>query len=190
MKETAELISAVASLLWPLFAFTSLFLFKKQISDLVGRIKRVKLLGQEIELSESLNKLEESAMAVAKEVAALPVPASENVPTESTDDGQIKLILQEAARSPKAALILLASYIERETRQLLASIGHLKGQRYLPLSIAIDILSRQFGGLPGHVPSSLKFFLDARNRLVHGGEADSEEILRAIDSGITILKAL
>jgi hypothetical protein len=50
VKDAAELISAVASLLWPLFAFTSLFVFKKQIGDLVGRIKRGKLLGQEIEL--------------------------------------------------------------------------------------------------------------------------------------------
>jgi hypothetical protein len=190
VKEAAELISAVASLLWPLFAFTGLFVFKKQIGDLVGRIKRGKLLGQEIELSESLNKLEESAAAVAKEVAALPAPASVEIPSESTADDQIKLILQEAARSPKAALILLASNVEREARQLLASVGYLKGQRYVPLPQAIDVLSKQFGGLPGHIPSSLRFFWDARNRLVHGGEADSEETLRAIDSGVTILKAL
>ena len=191
MKETAELISAIASLLWPMFAFTALFVFKKQIGDLVGRIKRGKLLGQEIELSESLNRLEESAVAVAKEVAALPAPpANLEVERESTDDDQIKIVLQEAARSPKAALILLASDIEKEARQLLASVGHLKGQRYVPLSQAIDVLSKQFGGLPGHIPTSLKFFWDARNRLVHGGEADSEEILRAIDSGVTILKAL
>lgn len=190
MKDAAELISAVASLLWPLFAFTSLFVFKKQIGDLVGRIKRGKLLGQEIELSESLNKLEESAVAVANEVAALPAPASVEVLAESPDDDQIKQILQEAVRSPRAALILLASDIEREARQLLASVGHLKGQRYVPLTQAIDVLSKQFGGLPGHIPSSLKFFWDARNRLVHGGEADSDEILRAIDSGVTILKAL
>lgn len=190
MKEAAELISAIASLLWPLFAFTTLFVFKKQIGELVGRIKRGKLLGQEIELSESLNKLEESAAAVAKEVAALPVPANLEVARDSIDDNQITIILQEAARSPKAALILLASDIEREARQLLASVGRLEGQRYIPLSQAIDVLSKQFGGLPGHIPSSLKFFWDARNRLVHGGEADAEEVLRAIDSGVTILKAL
>jgi hypothetical protein len=192
MTETAGLISSIASLLWPLFAFTVLGMFKKEIGDLVGRIKRGKLLGQEIELSESLNRLEESAVAVAKEVAALPVPQSNSMEAEqkSLDEDQIKNVLQEAVRSPRAALILLASDIEKETRQLLASVGHLKGQQYVPLPHAIDVLSKQFGGLPGHIPTSLKFFWDARNRLVHGKEADSEEILRAIDSGITILKAL
>lgn len=191
MKEFAELIAAVASLLWPLFAFTALFVFKKRIGEFIGRLRRGKVLGQEIELSESLEKLEMSAVAIAKEVAALPAPAAAPLDSEkSTDQDEIKEILHEAARSPKTALILLASAIERESRQLLACLGHLRGQRYVPLSQAMEVLGTQYGGLPGHIPSSLKFFWDARNRLIHGGQADAEEILRAIDSGITILKAL
>lgn len=190
MKEYAELISAIAALLWPLFAFTALFVFKAQIANLIGRLRRGKLLGQEIELSESLAKLEQSAVAVAKEVAALPTPDEPMQREEPKGDDQIKAVLHEAARSPKTALILLATEIEREARQLLASVGHLKGQRYMPLSQAMEVLGKQFGGLPSHVPSSLKFFWDARNRIIHGGQADPAEILRAIDSGITILKAL
>ncbi|MBM4125426.1 MAG: hypothetical protein FJ246_10845, partial [Nitrospira sp.] len=161
MKEYADLISAIAALLWPVFAFTALFVFKAQIANLIGRLRRGKLLGQEIELSESLVKLEKSAVAVAKEVAALPTPSQPVPPEEPKDDDQIKVILHEAARSPKTALILLASEIEREARQLLASVGHLKGQRYVPLSQAMDVLGKQFCGLPAHIPSSLKFFWDA-----------------------------
>lgn len=190
MKEYADLIAAIAALLWPLFAFTALFIFKAQIRNLIGRLRRGKLLGQEIELTESLEKLEKSAVAVAKEVAALPVP---DEPAQSEDlrrEDQVKTVLQEAAKSPKTALILLATEIEREARQLLASVGHLKGQRYIPLSQAMEILGQQFGGLPSHVPSSLKFFWDARNQIIHGKQAESEEILRAIDSGVTILRAL
>jgi hypothetical protein len=190
VKEYADLISAIAALLWPIFAFTALFVFRAQLANLIGRLRRGKLLGQEIELSESLEKLEKSAVAVAKEVAALPAPSQPAALEEPKDDDQIKTILHEAARSPKTALILLASEIEREARQLLASVGHLKGQRYVPLSQAMDVLGKQFGGLPAHIPSSLKFFWDARNRIIHGGQAEPEEILRAIDSGITILKAL
>lgn len=51
-------------------------------------------------------------------------------------------------------------------------------------------LDKYFGGLPVHIPSSLKFFWEARNKLIHGGDASQEDILRAIDSGIMILKAL
>src|SRR5947208_3145651 len=190
MKEYSELIAAIASLLWPLFAFTALFLFKKRIGELFGRLRRGKLLGQEIELGESLEKLELSAVAVAKEVAALPNVPNPPESEKLTDNDEIKEILHEAARSPKTALILLASAIEREARQLLASVGHLRGQHYVPLSQAMEVLGKQFGGLPGHIPNSLKFFWEARNRLIHGGQADPEETLRAIDSGITILKAL
>lgn len=188
MKEYADLINAAATLLWPIFAFVALFSFKKQIAGLLERLRKGKVFGQEIELSDSLSKLDESAVAVAKEVAAIPsvVPSIEKL--EATDE--VREILREAVQSPKAALLLLASDLEREARQLLASVGHLNGQRYVPLSQAIAVLGKQFGGLPGHIPSSLKFFWEARNKLIHGGDASHEDILRAIDSGITILKAL
>lgn len=190
MKDYADLISAIASLLWPAFAFTALFVFKAQIANLIGRLRRGKLLGQEIELAESLENLEKSAVAVAQEVAALPAPEQTSTREVSNTDDPVKAVLHEAAKSPKTALILLATEIEREARQLLASVGQLKGQRYMPLSQAMDVLGKQYGGLPSHVPSSLKLFWDVRNRIIHGGQAESEEILRAIDSGVTILKAL
>ncbi|HRH16974.1 MAG TPA: hypothetical protein PLS22_05925 [Aquabacterium sp.] len=189
MNDIAALISAIASLLWPLFAFAVLALYRKQLGDLIARFRKGKLLGQEFELDESLNKLEQSATAVAEEVAALPASVTNDGPIDPTDDPS-GAILREASRSPKAALLLLASELERQARQLLASVGHLKGQKFVPLSQALEVLQKQFGGLPGHIPSSLKLFWEVRNRLVHGGQADDEEILRAIDSGITILKAL
>jgi len=158
MKEYAELISAIAAVLWPILAFTVLLTFKNQIRELIGRLRRGKLLGQEIELSASLEKLEQSAVAVAREVALLPAPGEPIAPEETKDTDHIRTILHEAARSPKVALILLASEIEREARQLLASVGHLKGQRYVPLAQAMEVLSRQFGGLPGHISNSLQFF--------------------------------
>lgn len=191
MKDVSALISSVATLLWPMFAFVSLFIYRKQIGDLLARLRKGKLLGQEIELGESLDRLEKSASAVAEEVAALPHPSEdERNRSISNIEGAIDSILREAAQSPKAALILLASDLEREARQLLASIGLLEGRGYLPLSKAIDALHRHYGALPGHIPSSLKLFWEVRNRLVHGRQADDEEVLRAIDSGITILKAL
>lgn len=188
MKEYAELVGAIAALLWPVFAFVVLFMFRKQIIGLLERLKKGKIFGQEIELSESLQNLHMSADAVAAEVPASSVIEVPQEQLEANDE--VKEILREAARAPKAALILLASDLEREARQLLASMGHLEGRQYVPLSKAIEVLDKKFGGLPGHIPSSLKFFWEARNKLIHGGNASSEDILRAIDSGITILKAL
>jgi hypothetical protein len=54
---------------------------------------------------------------------------------------------------------------------------------------AVAQLQKQ-GGLPEHVIGSVKLFQEIRNRIIHGGTATDEEILRAIDSGVMLLKAI
>lgn len=190
MKDYVELIQSVATLLWPLFAFTVLFTFKTQIASLLERLRKGKVFGQEIELNDSLNRLNESAVAVAEEIASLPQTSIKSFPNLEENNSDIKQILHETARSPRAALLMLASDLEYEVRQLLASVGKLNNSRYVPLSQSIKMLGKHFGGLPEDISSSLNLFLDARNKLIHGNEAMPEDILRAIDSGVTILKAL
>jgi hypothetical protein len=189
MTQIADLIRAVAALLWPLFAFYALYRFGPEIKNLVARLKKGKLLGQEIELGESLDRLDRTASAVASEVAAVPqlAPAP---PPEASDEGEVvQRVFAAAAQSPKAALLLLAAEIEKQVRQLLASMGLLKGRKNLPLQGAFVELD-EWGGLPKHIAASVKLFWDVRNRLVHGHSAGDGDILRAIDSGITILRAL
>lgn len=191
MGDIATLLEAIAALVaalfWPALAFTVLFLFKKEIRELLGRIRRGVLMGQEIELDE----LDQSAAAAELEVAALPRSEEfdEQAPHTPEDEDAIRRVLNEAGRSPKAALLLLRSEMEREANELLGAYGLLRGRSYVPLREAIQMLQQQ-GALPGHVPSSLNMFLDVVNRLVHGGEAKDDDVLRAIDSGITILRAI
>lgn len=191
MTEFATLLQALAAILWPLFAFTALFVFRSQIADIARRLKKGKLLGQEIELDESLNRLDKSATSIEKTIAELPPQTTEllNQQEQAREERVIDEILFEAARSPKVALIRLASELEKLTRQLLASTGHLNGRKHIPVAHAIVELHETFG-LPRHVPSSIKLFWETRNRLIHGGEGTDEDILRAVDSGLTILKAL
>lgn len=189
MTQIADLIRAIAALLWPLFAFYALYRFGPEIKSLAARLKKGKLLGQEIELSESLDRLDRTASAVASEVAAVPQP-SPVPPPEGPDEGEVvQRVLAAATQSPKAALLLLASEIEKQVRQLLASTGLLKGRKNVPLHRAFAELD-EWGGLPKHIAASLKLFWDVRNLLVHGHTAGDHDILRAIDSGVTILRAL
>lgn len=44
--------------------------------------------------------------------------------------------------------------------------------------------------MPRHLAESVRSFWDIRNRLVHGYAASQDDILRAIDSGLTILQAI
>lgn len=193
MANVAQLISAIAQLLWPLVAFAAILMFRPQLTDLLQRLRKGKLFGQEIELGDSLAKLEESANAAQSEVARLP-PSSEqgtadNGSREQTDAASaIDRVITTAAQSPTAALVLLAAELEREVRQLLASLGLLRGRRSVPIRQAIAELDEY--GLPRHVPSSLRLFWEVRHRLVHGHSASDSDTLSAIDSGIAIMRAL
>lgn len=191
MQEFATLLQALAALLWPTFAFTALFMFRKQLADLLARLKKGKLLGQEIELNESLEKLQQAAQGAQVEVAALPQPSQlQKTEAEVIQDQSIaQRIISEAATSPKAALISLAAELELLAREVLATTGHLRGRRFVPIQQAISEIHQTYG-LAAHVPSSLHHFWDVRNRIIHKGEGTDEDILRAIDSGLAILRAL
>ena len=191
MTEIAALLQAIAALLWPAFAFTALFVFRSQIADIARRLKKGNLLGQEIELNESLDQLQHAAVVVEREVAALPsaaLPPPADAPGPPQESVQ-RRIAAEAGRSPQAALVFLGSEIEVLARRILASVGRLNERPLVPLSRAMAELDKQFG-LPDHVRGALEVFRVVRNRLLHEGKGTEEDILRAVDSGLTILSAL
>jgi hypothetical protein len=195
MDEIAKLISAVAQLLWPLLGFYFLWQFKQQISDILKRLSRAtKLMAPGIDIE--LDKLEEGAEKAAKEVVS-PEIKGPTQPAIGVEPGNGKVaveepvedrILRDAAQSPKAALLLLGSEIQKRTRRLLAATNWQQNIKPEPLSEAIEKLRAQ-GSLPQHVTGSLKLFSDVRNKLIHG-QANDDEIFRAIDSGLTLLRAI
>jgi hypothetical protein len=192
MKDFADLIRAIATLLWPLLAFVVVWMFKEQVREILGRLRRGKLLGQEIELEEKLRRLDESAQTAASEPPTpISVPETHNevIARESELADVARHILDEASRSPKVALILLASELEREVYQLLASKGLLHESRRTSLPRAIEVLEQR-GALPRHLAESVRNFWEVRNRLVHGQDATQDDIIRAIDSGLTILRTI
>jgi Domain of unknown function (DUF4145) len=127
-----------------------------------------------------------------------PLPPADDghAPGEETSDEE-RALLEEATRSPKAGLILLGGEIERETRNLAASLkvsGHDKRERRGPMATSlmrnISILT-DMGVLPKGIFNSLDQFRAVRNEIVHGGRPVSDDdIFRAIDSGLSILRVL
>jgi hypothetical protein len=192
MKDWAELIRSVAFLLWPILAFVVLFLFTHQIRDILGRLRRGKVLGQEIELEQSLRELDASAQAAASETPQfVQLPATAEIAdaqNRGTDDLAGRVI-EEASRNPKVALILLASELEREVRQLLASMGLLGTAGPASLLQYMRTLEER-EALPKHLAGSVRNFWQLRNKLVHGHQTSPDDIVRAIDSGLTILRTI
>ena len=192
MQTFADLLKAIAALLWPVFAFVALFAFRADIRAVLPRLKRGKLLGQEIELQESLVALESSAQQAVAAVATVPqLPsASAAVQVEvAREQSATDRIVAEAARSPKVALIMLAIELESSLRKLLASLGEQLPDKPLSFRQGLRVLAGR-GGLPSFVAASAIQFYDVRSRLLHGHRASDDEVLSAIDSGITILRVL
>jgi hypothetical protein len=190
MKEVTDLIDVVVKLLWPILSFAAVLIFRPQIVEMIGRLRKRKFFGQEIELCDSLNRLSESTAKVEEKAASEPQAIAIGTSEAIGVDDQIWIIMDEASKSAKTGLIMLASQIEREMRQLLASIGLLGGRKNVGFSQALDELNAQYGGLPGFIPAAYKNFIEARNLIVHGGAAKDEDILGAINSGMTIVKAI
>src|SRR5438067_9078998 len=99
LKDIAAVIQACATLLWPIFAFVALLVFRPQLQQLLGRLRKGKFLGQEVELDQSLDTLNQSAIAAAKDVAKLPQPSviEKDAREEAdTDTNIVRTILDEA----------------------------------------------------------------------------------------------
>ena len=63
LKDVAALVQAIASLLWPILVLLTFLMFRTELSgvlDQLKRMKRGKPFGQEIELSEVMDKDESS----------------------------------------------------------------------------------------------------------------------------------
>src|SRR5262249_38679884 len=139
-------------------------------------------------------------------VRQLPVPvieqqldAQQRGPVSPTDRSRESVVydigqqtLQHAKDDPRIALMYLASQMEWYVRKL--AYIHVRGlyANQPPTNLVgwIEDLDGSGKILPPRVRDALKYFSDIRNRIVHHHDATPDEIIRAIDSGLTILKAL
>jgi hypothetical protein len=194
-----ELLKALACLAWPVGFILLIYLFKGDVRALIrGRkLKRTTILGQVIELEEEINQLEKATKALPEtappspsldEPPGAPIPGVAS-PLPSTAPQDIaRQVLAEAGSSPKAALMLLASEIETELRRLLESYGAPIGSK-TTFRDSTRFLQEQ-GELPREFLNAMIKFRDVRNRIIHGYEADPDDVLRAIDLGLGILRAI
>ncbi len=190
MQYVAPILQAIASLAWIAFAFVALFAFKSEIARGLGQLKRGRFFGQEFELGEELQRLETSGAAAAKEVEAVP-PEQRRITTTDQEDrleATTKAILEQASSAPKIALMTLGIELETQARQALATRGLLRGRQAVSLSQALNELHQY--GFPPNLTASLRTFDDLRNKIIHGADATEADALRALDMGMTVLRAL
>lgn len=190
MDQIAPVLQAVAALGWVCFAFVALLLFKSELTQALGRLSEGELFGQKFKLGNDLERLEISVAATEREAQETPSGQHQSPVTEEGEevDVLVATILRQAAKSPKVALILLAAELEKAARHALARRGLLGGRSFVPTIQALSELQQY--GFPPNMSGSLRLFNEIRNKIVHGVSATDDDALRALDSGITILRAV
>ena len=195
-KELADLISAIASLAWPIVIFAIVIWFSPEIRAILSRIRKGKFLGQEIELDELQAKTEAAEANLSTIISGTgSASGSGSTTAEGASIGgtgdfeEIEEVLREASRSPRLGLMLLSAKIERAARELAARSGLDISRRPVALNTMIRALV-QAEQLPFEAAEALNLFNQVRNRIVHGHDADDDEVARAIDSGTRLLKLL
>jgi hypothetical protein len=199
-KDLADLISAFASLMWPVVTIAIVNWFRPEIRDVLSRLKKGKFLGNEIELVELQAKTvaaeakvelrAESELRADAEVKPWTGPGEpSDIVTPNMAQDAVEEVLREASRSPRLGLMLLSAKIERAAREWAADAGLAAPDRPRALSVIVRqlVAAEQ---LPDEAADALYLFTRVRNRIVHGDDADDDEIARAIDSGTRLLRLL
>jgi hypothetical protein len=160
------------------------FRTSKQISD------SEQLASLQSGINKSLSLLQDLTDVATAESLDHPRQSTEESSSSSPpDEAPINRVISEISRSPKAALLILGSELERELRQLLWSSGWIQGVGKTTITRSVEHLV-ELGVVPNNLGSSVKAFLDVRNRLLHGYGVTDDEVLRAVDIGLTIFRAV
>ena len=109
-KDLADLISAIASLTWPIVAVVVVSWFRPEVRAILLRIKKGKFFGTEFELDE-LQAKAELAEAKAEAASGSMIQASAGFHgsgTMAADVAQdaVEEVLREASRYPRLGLML------------------------------------------------------------------------------------
>jgi hypothetical protein len=143
-------------------------------------IKRVRIAGIEIELRDEIRRAFKEFQSAQHD----PVDAH----ISSSADRTSADVLEVAARSPKAALLLLSSLFEREVRDRLRAEGVPSADRPVGLGQLLENGART-GVFPRSFASAARDFIAVRNRIAHGEATDVSDgtVLSVIDLGLSLL---
>ncbi|NKJ33351.1 hypothetical protein [Rhizobium sp. SG570] len=184
MEKFTSLLNALAGLAWPAIVFYAFYTLRDDLKKLIGRLRKGKILGQEIELDEQLLQIETTIESM-KIVA--PAPPNEPAPSQAQGQSERERILAEANVSSLAAFLRVSSILESTVNQFLARSGWHRGKRHLSLKEGFAHLPSEWLGTGIRI--SVEQFTLLRNRIVHENQTvTDEEIRRAIDIGLELLE--
>lgn len=184
-----EFIIALASLLWPIVTLIVVLVFRSDLAALLKRVRKGKILGQEMELDSNVIAFQNSVKEAQEEIPESDI-ANEKFKKESDEtDESIKEVLDAASSNPELGIIKLSSVLEREIRALAGSLGQTPQRRMTATHLFHALVEK--GYFPQHTTRSLQIFWDLRNKIVHGHEKEDERnVIKVLDAGLALLKTI
>ncbi len=159
------------------------------LRSLMPYVKKIKIGDAELELREDISVLEREVEratdAVAEQSGTTALKGSDN---KAASD--VEKVIEEAAKSPRAALLLLSAKIEEKLRRVLrdADID------YQPVSSSTRLveLGVKHQIFPLEILSAIRDFASVRNRVAHGAAFDIDDsyILSIISLGTQLLNVI
>lgn len=188
-----DLINALARPSVPLVVIIFIYKFRNELSDILKRLKKGKILGQEIEVSERIDELSENAAEEYIELPPSVITEEQTIKEEErikvTEESRV--ILEEAEKNPKKALDSVVNRVEMELKDLIATHGLIryfeKGFHFLKASALLQnrgVVSRTIG-------TSLRNFYKLKKDITEKQtQSSGEDILRLTDLGIILSNSI
>lgn len=179
MSETiiSEIIKAIPQLSWPFVVLVIAFFFKKDIKNLIARIISGKILGNEFQFKDEVEKLAEK-VNIKKDII--------DVEKEQIES----LIPKKYTNNKLADLVTLSSLIEKELRKLLYRTGWFSNIKTKNTKEIINSLV-SMGAFPENQISNVDVFMTLRNKIIHGeNNIDNQDIQTVIDIGYMLLSQI
>jgi hypothetical protein len=101
----------------------------------------------------------------------------------------IARVHEELQKSTKGALLVVGAQIESELRKLLWATGWISGVGHPSIGKSVAHLV-ELGVVAPNLASSVKAFLAIRNPLLHGRGVPDSDVAKAVDIGLSILRAV
>lgn len=176
--------------MWPIVVFAIVLVFRADISSLLKRIRKGKVLGQEVELDPEVKEFKKTVEEAGEEIPVLPKDEEESEQAVLEFDRDTKEVLDAASVNPELGIMKLSSLLEREIRALAASRGILeKTMRISFLGLFDSLVSA--GLLPKHTSESIRTFWRLRNEIVHGKKVEpARNTVIFLDVGLNLLETV
>lgn len=169
---------------------------------MLGRLRKGKLLGQELELERDISAFHEVVEVLVTAGTVHPEPLSVHAatgrvaiaaPGDTRADGSggddIQRIIDLSATAPRSALLRLAESLERDIRVFAHATAAPTQADFIPPREAAALLVRS-GLLPAAIGDSLTRFWGLRSTLIHSVKGSESSLFRTIDAGLELLRAI